>query len=82
MNANEWIAFVAVTLTLGTALITVAYQLGRLSERVDTHEDDTEKLIVRVDAIEAWRGENSGDMKVMRVLLENINAALNGRKSP
>lgn len=80
MTPAVWIALVGIALTGGTSLVAFAFKLGGLSQRVDTHDDDSAKLALRVETIEQWRLENSADVKVMRVLLENINAAINARK--
>ena len=68
MTTEAWIALVSVALGGATSMMIVAYHLGRNA--------------ARVDAIEKWKDEVSGDVKVMRALLENISGAIQARKMP
>lgn len=81
MNANEWIALVGIALTGGTTLVIFAIKLGGALERIRQQETAQEKLADRVDILDAWRLDVSGDVKVMKALLENINTAVNARKT-
>ena len=81
MNPEAWIALVGVALTGGSALVVISFKLGGLSQRVTQQEKDSDSLEQRVDGLDTWRIDMSGDVRVMRVLLENINGAINSRKS-
>lgn len=80
MNPEAWIALVGLAITGGTALAVIAFRLGVLSNRVSQREKDADALAQRVTALDARTASIDVAMAAMRVLLENINVAVSGRK--